>query len=277
MRPGPVPLPPPGTIRAIVCDLDGVVYRGPVAVTHAVEALLGVDVPVCYATNNASRPPQVVADQLRALGLPVSESQVLTSAQAGAAAIAADLPGARVLAIGGPGVVLALEEAGLIVSRSADGVDAVLQGYGTEVTAADLAEAAYAIQAGARWVATNTDATLPSERGIAPGNGSLVAAVERAVGREPDRVCGKPHPDLYDVAAARLGVPAGSMLAIGDRLDTDIEGANRAGTPSVLVLTGVAAHADLEHAPERELPSAVMEDLRGLWRLVPASRRHALG
>ena len=276
MRPGPVPLPPRDSVRAIVCDLDGVVYRGPVAVPYAVEALLAVDVPICYATNNASRSPAVVADQLRSLGLPVTESQVLTSAQAGAAAIAAEMPGARVLAIGGPGVALALEEVGLVVRRSADGVQAVLQGYGPEVTAADLAETAYAIQAGARWVATNTDATLPSERGIAPGNGSLVAAVERAVGREPDRVCGKPHPDLYEVAASRLGVTAGSILAIGDRLDTDIEGANRAGTPSLLVLTGVAASRDLEHTPERTLPTVVMTDLRGLSRLVPTSERDAL-
>lgn len=271
MTVGPVELPPPEAIAAIVCDLDGVVYRGAEAVPYAIEALRVASVPVCYATNNASRPPDVIAEHLSRLGLPATPSHVLTSSQAGAAAVAERFPGGRVLAVGGPGVAMALDEAGLVVSRSADGVDAVLQGYGPEVTAAQLAEAAYAIEDGAWWVATNTDATFPSGRGTAPGNGALVAAVERAVRRPPDRVCGKPHPDLYVVAASRLGVPAGRILAIGDRLDTDIEGANRAGSPSVLVLTGITTRESAEVAPTHQRPGVILDDLRGLHRLVPVS------
>lgn len=271
MRPRPVALPRPEAIEAIACDLDGVVYRGAEAVPHAVEALQAVSVPVRYLTNNASRPPEVVAEHLRRLGLPADRSQVLTSSQVGASALAERFPGGRVLAVGGPGVALALQEAGLSVSDSADGVDAVLQGYGADVTASHLAEAAYAIEAGAWWVATNTDATLPSDRGVAPGNGTLVAAVERAVGRPPDRVCGKPHPDLYAVAASRLGMPPGRILAIGDRLDTDIEGANRAGAPALLVLTGIDTRESAATAPEHQRPSVILDDLRGLHRLVPVS------
>lgn len=266
-----------GGIEALVCDLDGVVYRGAVAVPHAVETLRDITVPIIYATNNASRPPEVVAEQLRTLGLAVSPADVVTSAQAGARAIAARLPGARVLAIGGPGVQRALEEAGLEPRRTSDGVAAVLQGYGPLVAAADLAEAAYAVSGGAWWVATNTDATLPSERGLAPGNGALVGAVATAVGRAPDQVCGKPFPDLYLVAAEHLGLDPARMLAVGDRLDTDIEGANAAGLPSVLVLTGVADRDAVSAAPLEQQPTLVIDDLRGLHGVVPMSGAHALG
>ncbi|MCA1781150.1 MAG: HAD-IIA family hydrolase [Dermatophilaceae bacterium] len=261
----------PGSVEALVCDLDGVVYRGPTAVPHAVEVLSRIDVPVIYATNNASRAPDEVVAHLRELGLSVSADQVVTSAQAGAAVLAERLPGARVLAVGGDGVGLALEEAGLVAVPTADRVEAVLQGYGPGVRASDLAEAAYAVAAGAWWVATNTDATIPNERGIAPGNGALVGAVERAVGRAPDRVVGKPHPDLYVVAAARLGVPPERILAVGDRLDTDIEGAVTAGLPSVLVLTGVDSRDRGEQAPANRRPDKIIEDLRGLRGLVPMS------
>lgn len=268
---------PVESVEALVCDLDGVVYRGPTAVPHAVEILSRVDVPVIYATNNASRAPEEVAEHLRELGLRVSADQVVTSAQAGAAVVAEHLPGARVLAVGGDGVRRALEAVGLTAVTTAERVAAVLQGYGPGVRASDLAEAAYAVADGAWWVATNTDATIPNERGIAPGNGALVGAVERAVGRTPDRVVGKPHPDLYVVAAARLGVPVARILAVGDRLDTDIEGAVAAGLPSVLVLTGVDSRDRGERAAASRRPDRIIDDLRGLRGLVPMSEGAPLG
>ncbi|MGG5259763.1 HAD-IIA family hydrolase [Phycicoccus avicenniae] len=255
---------------ALVCDLDGVVYRGPDAVPHAVEALSSLSVPVVYATNNASRTPDDVATHLRELGLDAEPADVVTSSQAAAWLLGRDdVPdGATVLAVGGAGVAAALDEAGLrAVRRTADAggdVLAVVQGYGPDVTASDLAEAAYVAQAGARWVATNTDATLPTERGTAPGNGSLVAAVSRAVGREPDDVAGKPQPPLYLLAADRLGLPTERVLAVGDRLDTDIEGAVRAGTDSLLVLTGVDDLDAVLDAPAERRPTFVAPDLRGL-------------
>lgn len=264
-------------VEAVICDLDGVVYRGPAAVPHAVEVLRAVTVPIIYATNNASRPPAVVAEHLRSLGLAASPEDVVTSAQAGAAALAGDRPGARVLAVGGPGVPEALEEAGLVPVRTAADVAAVLQGYGPAVSAADLAEASYAIADGAWWVATNTDATIPNERGIAPGNGALVRAVEAAVGRAPDRVVGKPHPDLYIVAATRLGVAPERILAVGDRLDTDIEGANLAGLLSALVLTGVDDRERADAAPDCRRPAIVIDDLRGLHGVVSMSEPGPLG
>jgi HAD superfamily hydrolase (TIGR01450 family) len=255
----------------VVCDLDGVVYRGPEAVEHAVSALSGLTVPVVYATNNASRPPGEVAAHLSELGLEVTGRNVVTSSQAGAAELAAKLPrGALVLAVGGPGVRDALVHAGLrvVLPREINDseetvVDGVLQGYGQSVTASDLAEAAYAVAAGALWVATNTDRTLPTHRGTAPGNGTLVAAVQSATGVDPV-VVGKPHAPLYRLCADRLGISPNRLLAVGDRLDTDIAGAVEAGMDSALVLTGVDSVTTLAQAPAALRPSYLLEDLREL-------------
>ena len=257
--------------EGVVCDLDGVVYRGPDAVEGAVEALSSVALPVLYATNNASRPPEAVAEHLRELGLACTAGHGRDELEAGAWLLAERVdPGAEVLAVGGIGVGLALTAAGLVPvtpeqrrSHAAPPV-AVLQGYGPDVTAADLAEVAYAVQDGALWVATNTDATLPTDRGVAPGNGSLVAAVRTAVGREPDLVAGKPEPPLYLLCAGACGSRSSSVLAVGDRLDTDIEGAVTAGAESLLVLTGVDDLAAVLEAPPHRRPTWVAPDLAAL-------------
>lgn len=269
LHPGGRPLA--AAYAALVCDLDGVVYRGPEPVAGAVEALSAAVVPVLYATNNASRPPGVVAEHLRELGLECTPEQVATSSEAAAWLLAERLePGAEVMAVGGPGVHMALSAAGLTpvtpaARRSGEARPvAVLQGYGAEVTASELSEAAYAVQQGALWVATNTDATLPTDRGVAPGNGSLVAAVARAVGRGPDLVAGKPEAPLYLLCAQRLGLAVSSVLAVGDRLDTDIEGAVTAGADSLLVLTGVDDLAAVLAAPRHRRPTWVAPDLASL-------------
>jgi glycerol-1-phosphatase len=266
----------------IVCDLDGVIYRGHEAVPYAAESLssaISNGVLVVYATNNAARAPSDVAAHLSALGLPGPASRVVTSAQAGARYLAQRCPpGSRVLAVGGPGVSLALQEAGLLpvaaqpatvqagTSQPAqpDGpLAAVLQGYGAQVGWTDLAEAAYAIQAGALWVATNTDSTLPTDRGLAPGNGTLVAAVRRAVSVDPV-VVGKPHTPLYELSVSVLGTSIDRTLAIGDRLDTDIMGATAAGMESLFVFGGVHGWVDVVAAEQASRPRYVATDLRSL-------------
>lgn len=262
---------PLGTRAAgIVCDLDGVVYAGAAAIPHAVEALGRAGCPVVYATNNASRTPASVAEHLRDLGLELEDEDVLTSSVVGAARLAELLaPGESVLAVGGPGVAEALRATGLLPRKdSRQPCAAVLQGYGADVTAQDLAEAAFAIQGGARWVATNVDATLPTDRGQAPGNGSLVGAVRAAVDTDPE-VVGKPHPPMYLMAAERLRVRPERLLALGDRLETDIAGACAAGTPSALVLTGVHTAADAAAAPREMRPTYLLTDLRGLHEAYP--------
>ncbi len=270
--------------RGVVCDLDGVVRRGSAAVPYAVERLTALAAPVVFATNNASLTPDDVARQLVGLGLDqrlARPEAVVTSSQAGAAHLAARLPvGSAVLAVGGPGVSAALEAEGLVAVRSAAAGDAgrpegpeplvvaVLQGYGPEVTAADLAQASYAIESGAWWVATNLDATLPTQHGIAPGNGALVGAVSVATGTSPEAV-GKPEPPLYDLAVRRLGCAPTDALAVGDRLDTDILGAMAAGLDSLWVLTGVDSLASLATAPGRPVPTFTAVDLRALARPAP--------
>lgn len=269
-------------VDGIVCDLDGVVYAGKQAVPHAVAALEAArreGRPIVYATNNASRPPESVAEHLRALGLTCEPQDVVNSSQAGAGLVAERVEaGATVLAVGGPGVAQALRERGFEAVTPQQRIDdpsvagrisAVLQGYGTDIAWADLAEAAYAIRDGAAWVATNTDLTIPTGRGIAPGNGSLVRAVGYAAGIEPV-VAGKPHPPLYQAAADRLGLPADRLLAVGDRLDTDIEGAYRADMRSLLVLTGINGLADAAAAPVEQRPTFVASDLRALQAPMPS-------
>jgi len=263
-----VPEPLAARYAGLVCDLDGVVRRGTDAVPYAVAQLTAVSVPVVYATNNASLTPQDVADQLVSLGLPAGPENVVTSSQAGAAYVATLFPpGSRVLGVGGPGVAAALAEVGLKpVAQAEPAVVAVLQGYGPHVTATDLAEASYAIEDGATWVATNRDATLPTHRGIAPGNGALLGAVATATGSQPTVSTGKPEPPLYDLSVTRLGVPKAQVLAIGDRLDTDILGAMTAGLDSLWVLTGVDDLVSFARAPGRPTPTYAARDLRALAR-----------
>lgn len=255
---------------ALLLDLDGVVYIGDEAVPGAaagIAAAREAGLAVAFVTNNASRPPQEVAAHLVALGVPALDSDVVTSAQAGARILATQLPSAAaVLCVGGPGVARALEAVGLTPvlchDREADDARGVLQGFGRHVTWEDLAAAALAVQRGAVWVVTNPDLTLPVPGGRAPGNGSLARAVEVAAGRGPDAIAGKPYPALMRESVERVG--ARTPLAVGDRLDTDIEGAVNAGMSSLLVLTGITDIATLLEAAPGRRPDYLGEDLGAL-------------
>lgn len=256
-------------------DLDGVVYVGADAVPHAAQALAEArsqfGMRSVFVTNNASRTPATVAEHLQRLGVPAEPIQVVTSAQAGARMLAERLaPGEQVLAIGGPGVAEALRERDLVpVFEVDDDTAAVMQGYGPEVGWAQLAEGSLAIARDLPWVATNTDRTIPTPRGRVLGNGALVAALQHASGVEP-MVAGKPQPPLMRESVQRSG--ASNPLVVGDRLDTDIEGANRSGIPSMLVLTGVCDWQDLLTAPDQLRPGMIGRDLRDLLRPAPSAR-----
>lgn len=251
---------------ALLLDLDGVVYRGADPVEYAAEGIAAAAAagaaPV-YVTNNASRPPQVVADQLNGLGIPTDPAHVMTASLAAAAMLRHELPvGARVLCVGGPGLFEAMQTAGFeTVTSAQDAPVAVVQGFGPDVGWAQLTEAAYAVTAGARFVATNLDATLPTERGMAVGNGSLVAAVINATGVQPVS-SGKPEAGIFHEAAALVG--ATNPIAVGDRLNTDLAGARAAGIPGLHVLTGVSQVPDLLTCIPQERPSLLALDLRGL-------------
>jgi len=237
-----------------------------VAVAGAAEGiadLRGRGTRVGFVTNNAARPPAAVAAHLAELGIPAAAEDVVTSAQAGADLVRQRFgPGARVLVVGGEGVLAALTEAGLVPVWSADDTPvAVLQGWGFDLTWQQLNEAAIAIHRGAHWVATNTDLTRPTDRGLVPGNGAAVAAVAMAVPVTPE-VAGKPYRPLLDDTVARIG--AQRPVFVGDRLDTDIAGAVNADLDSMLVLTGSHGAADLLAARPGERPTYLGADLRAL-------------
>lgn len=256
----------------VIFDLDGVLYLidEPIpAAVLAVNRLTGERKPVAYVTNNASRRAGQVADLLTGMGVIARPDEVLTSAAAAARALAGHFPaGAPVLVVGAEALRAEVREVGLAPVASADEAPvAVVQGYGRDVGWAELAEAALAIRAGAYWVATNEDRTLPSRRGPLPGNGALVAALRTTLDRAPDLTVGKPAPELFVQASRRVG--AQRPLVVGDRLDTDIEGATRAGMDSLLVLTGVSARSDLLAASPTARPTYLADDLNALFE--PAS------
>ena len=287
-------VPPEGPLAAAydvaMLDLDGTVYLGRTAVPGAAEALnkaMDAGMKLAYVTNNASRTPSAIAAQLTALGLPAASGDggaadrnagsaggglagsVVTSAQAAASLLAERLPpGARVLVVGGTGLRWAVRERGLRpVSTAFDRPAAVVQGYSPTVDYPLLNEGALAVAAGALFVASNADWTMPTARGRQPGNGAMIQVIRSATGTDP-LVAGKPEPPMHAEALRRTG--ARHPLVVGDRLDTDIEGANRARTDSMLVLTGVSRPADVVLAPAAQRPVYIAADLAGLLEPHPA-------
>lgn len=255
-----------------VLDLDGVVYVGAAAVDGAPDALNRAQsdgMHLAFVTNNAARPPGVVGEHLRSLGVEAVDSDVVTSAQAAARVLSNQLPGgSTVFALGAAGLFEALRERDLVpvTERSSD-VAAVVQGFGPDVTWHQVMQAAVLVREGLPWVATNTDLTIPTADGEAPGNGALVGLVARFAGREP-QIAGKPASPLFEETLARVG--GSRPLVVGDRLDTDIEGANTIGWDSLLVLTGVTGLAEIVTAPPECRPTYLGPDLSALAEPQPA-------
>ncbi|MDP9799928.1 HAD superfamily hydrolase (TIGR01450 family) [Arcanobacterium wilhelmae] len=250
----------------MLTDLDGVAYLGQQEAPYAAEGIAAArerGVHPVYVTNNSSRPPAKVAQHLSSLGIPTEATDVINTAITGVMQVAQHVPaGSKVLAVGGEGVFEALRDAGFdVVTSAEDDPAAILQGFAEHVSWVELSEIALAIRKGALYVATNLDATMPRERGETIGNGSLVAAVVNATGVEP-LSAGKPAPDMYKLAVERTGLS--SPIAIGDRLDTDMVGANAAGIISVHVLTGVSQVRDVLLASAQARPRVLARDLRDL-------------
>jgi HAD superfamily hydrolase (TIGR01450 family) len=258
--------PPAEEFDVALLDLDGVVYLGREPVPGAAAALAAArerGMRIAFVTNNASRTPDEVVTLLDEVGVKAEPAEVVTSAQAAARVLAERLPaGARVLVIGSAALRAEVVARGLVpVSEAEDDPQAVVCGFSPELGWRHLVEATVAVRRGAYWLATNLDITLPSPRGPGPGNGSLVGAVAAALGRRPD-VAGKPDPALHRESVDRTG--ARRPIAVGDVLGTDIEGANRVGCASLLVLSGVTVPADVLIAAPKHRPTFIAADVGGL-------------
>jgi HAD superfamily hydrolase (TIGR01450 family) len=251
-------------------DLDGVVYVGRRPVPAAADSLAKARAAgqrLAFVTNNASRTPSAVAALLTEVGVPAEPSDVVTSAQAAARLLAERLPaGSEVLVVGGMGLRQALYAQGLRpVSTAAGRPAAVVQGYHPDLSYGTLAEGARAVSMGALFVGSNGDLTIPGGDGPPqPGNGALLRVITAATGVEPV-VSGKPERPLHQESVLRTG--ARRPLVVGDRLDTDIEGAWNGGADSLLVFTGVTHPLQALTAPPHRRPSYLAPDLTGL--LVP--------
>lgn len=248
-------------------DLDGVVYKGRQPIPHAVEALekaRAEGMRLAFVTNNASRTPSAVAALLSGMGVPATEEDVVTSAQAAARLLAERLPkGAKVLVVGGTALRHALYAHGLTpVSTASEQPEAVVQGFDPALQYGLMAEGVQAVEAGALFVASNSDLTIPAAKGPPrPGNGALLKVISAASGVKPI-VAGKPEVPLHRESIIRTG--AERPLVVGDRLDTDIEGAYNGKADSLLVFTGVTDPLTALVAPPEHRPTHLAKDLRGL-------------
>jgi 4-nitrophenyl phosphatase len=263
-------------MRGAVIDMDGVLWAGRQPLPGLLplfHALRQGQVRLILATNNSSLTPEQYVAKLAAMGVAVTVDEILTSAQATASYLRTRVGqgGARVFPIGEDGVLRALTATGFqICGLYETPTDYVVVGMDRGLSWDKLATATLNIRAGAVFVGTNPDVTLPTERGITHGNGAILAALQAATGVTPI-VIGKPEPIMYQQALERLGTDPAYTVAIGDRLDTDILGAARAALPSVLVLTGISRREDLAAAPAQ--PTWVLADIRELTAnlLAPAT------
>jgi HAD superfamily hydrolase (TIGR01450 family) len=252
--------------QGVVLDLDGVVYLGDQVVAAAPAALdqvRGLGVRVAFVTNNSYRPPDLVVEKLNRLGVKAATGEVLTSAQAAVRLLGGrdGLDGVKVMVVGGPGLRQALEGAGacLVDGQSWRDTEVVAVGFDPDLTYARVRDATLAIRAGARFVGSNPDTTLPTPEGFWPGAGATLALLRAATGVTPE-VAGKPERALLDSAAAAIG--AGPYLMVGDRSDTDLDGAHRLGWSTALVLSGVTRLVDL---PDLAVaPDHLLADVAGL-------------
>lgn len=245
----------------IVFDVDGVLLYIDEPIPGAPETLAAVrerGLGVGFITNNASRTPEAVAVALRAAGITATSGEVITSSVAAAALLE---PGTRCLVIGMEGLIEPLHARGCVLVRAPEDAQAVVVGWDRTLVWDDLRRATLALARGARFLATNSDATYPAPEGPWPGNGAVIAALTTATGRQPE-IAGKPQPALYRAAAARL--PSGPLLMVGDRPETDLAGATALGWDTALVLTGVTGLDAVPHLHPR--PTWVLDDLRGLLK-----------
>ena len=265
-------------IRALIIDMDGVLWHGTQAMPGLVEffqTLDDLDIRYILATNNASLTPEQYVTKLAKMGVTVNQKQILTSGMATAFYLSEKInpKETRVFVVGEDGATQPLLELGFTLTglyevNNSDkpeqkGADIVVCGKDETLSWAKLATASLNIRAGASFIGTNADTTLPTEHGVTHGNGAILAALEVATGVTPT-IIGKPEPIIYQQALGLLGISPDETVALGDRLETDILGAVRTGIRSIMVLTGISSVADLQDSDYQ--PTWVMDDIRAVTK-----------
>jgi len=265
-------------IRALIIDMDGVLWHGTQAMPGLVEffqTLNDLDIRYILATNNASLTPEQYVTKLAKMGVTVNQKQILTSGMATAFYLSEKInpKETRVFVVGEDGATQPLLELGFTLTglyevNNSDkpeqkGADIVVCGKDETLSWAKLATASLNIRAGASFIGTNADTTLPTEHGVTHGNGAILAALEVATGVTPT-IIGKPEPIIYQQALGLLGISPDETVALGDRLETDILGAVRTGIRSIMVLTGISSVADLQDSDYQ--PTWVMDDIRAVTK-----------
>ncbi|PJF40406.1 MAG: HAD-IIA family hydrolase [Chloroflexi bacterium] len=254
-------------IAGVISDMDGVLWRGDEMLpgTPDLFAMLRErEIPFVLATNNSAKTPAQYIDKLAGMGIhAIVESQIITSGTATVAYLQAQLgPGARVHVLGGDGLRHIIDEGGfLLVNEDAD---AVVVGIDTHLTYDKLKRATLLIRDGAEFIGTNPDVTFPAPEGLVPGAGSIIAAVQTATDRQPI-IIGKPHRPMFKAALDLLGTSPETTVMLGDRLGTDIAGAQNAGLKSILLFTGVNTWQELPHSAVQ--PDLAYEDLPSLLKV----------
>jgi len=264
-------------INALIVDMDGVLWHGEQAIaglSDFFQLLREQALPFILATNNASNTAEQYVEKLARMGVTVKQEEILTSGMATALYLAKhkEPTNTRIFVLGEKGASLPLLDQGFTLTdiyqlnspeTPNEGADIVVCGKDETINWNKLSTATLNLQAGAEFIATNADTTLPTERGLIQGNGAILAALHAATGRIPT-VIGKPEPIMYQQALALLGSTPENTIAIGDRLDTDILGAVRTGMRSLMVLTGASKREDLEEIDFA--PTWIMQDLQAVTK-----------
>jgi 4-nitrophenyl phosphatase len=260
-------------ITHLILDMDGVLYRGNEPIPRLGEFfafLRGMPIPFMLVTNNTTRTPREHAEKLAGMGVQVSPSEILVSAQAAARYLRRTYPaGTRVHVFGMPALRQAIVEEGFVLAD--DDVQAVVASVDRDVNFEKIKTASRLIRGGALFIATNLDPNIPSEDGFLPGSGAMVAMLAAASGVTPTAV-GKPEPILYELAIAQMGARPATTAAVGDRVMTDIVGGKRAGLTTICVLTGASDRAEAEAAGT----DFIFDDIGRLldaWRAALADHR----
>jgi len=263
-------------IRALIIDMDGVLWHGELpmpGLTEFFQTLRDQQIQFILATNNARLTQEQYVIKLAQMGVQVTPDEILTSSMATALYLAehTDPSTTRVFVIGEDGARQPLLERGFTLTELYElnddknnpnmGADIVVCGMDKNLSWDKLATATLNIRAGAKFIGTNADTTLPTERGLTHGNGAILAAIMAATGITPT-IIGKPEPIIYQQALSLLGIDPAQTVAIGDRLETDILGAVRTGIRSLMVLSGVSTEDDFKSTDYR--PTWVMPDIRAV-------------